>query len=436
MIILSTSNLALPKSTPAPDLYELRLDLCDTYRDKLYQIKDKKPIIMTLRDKNEGGFYQSSIEEKIDVYTDLLLSTNHIIDIEYQHLSKLLKKNKKYLKRIIISYHDFSGDYTQYLNEIDFSHDCFFYKIVLQINSYKELLEVNGYLKKKTHNYTLISTGETSLLSRVLYKQIGLVATYYCLKGDETAVNQLNSEEAIWYNLKNIDYETKIGGIIGGNQVKQSLGLKFYNSHFKSKNINAVYLPFNTNCLDDLIYFIKESKLNFYGFSVTMPYKSTFAKMLGLEDKVINLWLNKTNQTYLTDEEAFKKAFEILATSRENFEVILLIGNGAMSKTVHNLLPQHKIINIGRSDFNTPISTNKKTLLINATPIGSRGEDLLEIIDIKNFDYVIDLPYNADTKTKLKEYCVKYKVPIIDGHEFWELQAESQLQLFISEINR
>ena len=483
MLIYSTSVNNFTKIHFEPDFYELRLDLSDDFYF-IPEIFLNKKTIITLRDKDEGGNYDGSLDKKLTFFIDILQNTDFYIDIELKYFDDFLKKIERYfpilistennsfwakqdniirmLKRIIVSNHDLCKKSIlpiQYLTAKGsfLLQSTFFFKYVSKIDYLSDLLKINNKIKKLNIEYVLMSTGKTALLSRLLYKNLGSKAVYFGKKGAETAENQITDRDVIRYNLKNLNKETKIGGILGGEQILNSLGLDFYNNYFQDNSLDAVYLPFIAEISElaptkknnppnsakkilDFLYFVKKSNMSFYGFSITMPCKKELPALINQKDEIINLWIPNKNEVFLTDIDAFQKSFQKLKITKKT--KITLIGKGAMALCVKNLLPENDLKIFTRNSINNSdkyvmssvdwLDTDFKCL-INTTPLGMKGENVLEIFNIKHFDCVIDLPYSTE-KTPLIEFCQKNKLPYVDGHEFWSLQAEKQLTLFLKEI--
>jgi len=430
-----------------PDMYELRLDLSNDWFHVPDFFDDKKTII-TLRDRGEGGSYTGCIDKKIEFYLHVLDSSDFCIDIELEHVQKLplLSLEERALRRIIISVHDFSDDgysnFCELITKSEFKHNCFFYKFVYNIDLLTKLYDMSVKLKRLNINFTLLSTGKTSLVSRILYKSFDSMATYFGETGATTAPNQITEKEVLLYNLRELNKSTKIGGIIGGSQVLKSRGLTFYNQYFRENKLNAVYLPFVIDDINDLVDFVTTSNMAFYGFSVTMPFKGKLYSVVGAqkaEGEIVNLWIPNDNKLYLTDVYAFEEAFIKLKISDDT--KIALIGTGAMAKTVVELLPNNEIYLYARDEAKIDLFINtyhnvKKadslnhdnTCLINTTPLGMNEEDVLNVFPLIKFSMAIDLPYDKK-KTKLVEYCHENNFPVVDGVEFWKLQAEKQLEI-------
>ena len=493
MIIFSSKEINIERLPIEPDMYEFRVDLYENFPHLMNTIKNsrdkgkeaveaslpdfklfKRKTIFTLRDKGEGGRYDGSLAEKLVFYEYILSKTGFYIDIEYRYFKEFacVIKNQEYIKRVILSIHNFDEFKSSLfiVKNLNMDYSPFFYKFVFKIDTLKELLMFSNLLKNSKVDFCLLSVGKTSFISRILYQHLGSKAVYIGKKGDETAPNQLNELDASLYNLQNINQNTIVGGIVGGKQILLSKGLKFYNEYFQEKQQNFVYLPFVVNDVNDFVSFVHTAGFRFYGFSITMPFKKELPMLINKKEGIANLWMVNTNEVFLTDEKAFLESFLKLEIS-SNTKIILL-GTGAMAQTVIKLLPQNEIFVLGRdpkkvdhivnNHFHTKsyaffdaTNVEEKVCLINTTPLGMNAESVFELLkpddglksskDFKAkinkdffdtsesifFDCVIDLPY-SEQKTKLSEFCKINNIPCIDGHEFWHVQANEQLNIFLS----
>nr|HPR18735.1 hypothetical protein [Candidatus Cloacimonadota bacterium] len=276
-------------------------------------------------------------------------------------------------------------------------------------------------------------------ISRLLHKHLGAAGTFVGLAANPTASGQLTAADVEMYHLQSINSNAKIGGIIGGEQIEQSLGLPFYNDYFHRHRLDAFYLPFTINSPDDFRCWLEGCSFHdkFYGFSITMPFKQKFSK----DGKSDNLYLPQNQRFLNTDADAFQTALEFLHTTKS--DRILIFGNGGSAHTALEALDDfenvfiyaRKALNLQNFISLTEAKQQSFDLLINCTPVGMNEEDFLTETGIYNFRKVIDLPYCEDD-TKLVTYCKEKNLPFIDGKQFWQWQAERQLIEFEKEINR
>ncbi|MDP8268520.1 MAG: type I 3-dehydroquinate dehydratase [Candidatus Tenebribacter davisii] len=452
MIILSIpyldNDFVFQKSEENPDQWkEYRLDYSrDLHSFPSELINDKT--IITIRSKNEGGKYDFDLIDKIEFYSILVSKTNCLCDLEIneidQHdISSIPAEN------LILSYHNFSEDIDyKKLKDIIKKLDSIpskYIKIAVRISKYNDLIKITKLISQTTKPVIFAGMGKLGKISRILFKHLGADATFIGLPGNNTAEGQLIKEEVELFKLRSISANTQIGGIIGGRQVEQSLGIKYYNELFTKEKLDAVYLPLITDDFDDLWNWIKTSKIDLYGFSITMPYKKKFGTQKGLD--AINLFLPKTDEMLNTDLIAFQRSLEILSIQK-NYS-ILIVGSGATAETALQALNDFKKVNIasrneltgralaqaGKRNF---ISLNllrdcQFDLIINCTPIGTNKENLLRTFTLKLPKSVIDLPY-IQNNTLLITNCIENEVKFIDGNNFWILQSKIHQQRFIIAI--
>ena len=133
--------------------------------------------------------------------------------------------------------------------------------------------------------------------------------------------------------------------------------------------------------------------LPYDGFNVTSPYKEKVIKYLDLVTGDIVNTISKDGDRllgYNTDAYGFKQAVEIAGLSL--YTRIGIIGNGATSKTLQSMIPNHIIIdgrNLHPNGFSSFAGLHG---LINATPY--QGYDLT---GLSKSAWVVDLGYKDPT---------------------------------------
>ena len=430
------------------DLIELRLD----YRKILSDI-DKKMVkentILTIRDIREGGIQKIPISEKIKYLQKMHQLTNCYIDIELRNYNNHAFNPK----RLIVSYHSQKtkfdeNEFESLINKIKQTKSRFI-KFVLPIHTFATYFKICAKLKNLKRDYILISSGRLNKLSRFLYKHSGSAGTYVGLDQYKTAKNQLTLSQALFYKLNTIKKTTKIGGLIGGSQIYNSFGLEFYNRYFYKNNLMARYLPFEIyNTRDFIENFLKNPQIPTYGFSITMPYKIDFANYINCRQKPINFinFIDDRFQTANTDKIAFQNALRKFELSSR--EKILLIGSGGSALTALQELKRYKRVYLtSRNEYGKELAKQYNAeflklhkiknldfdLIINCTPIGMNGENLLDYFGLSKPKFLLDLPYNRQKKSSIKTLFDKNDY--ISGKLFWSWQARKQLTYFIRNIS-
>jgi 3-dehydroquinate dehydratase type I len=430
---------------------EYRLDYNSEYKkfpEKYINLKS----IITIRDVSEGGARQINRKEKTEFYKNVIDKFDCLVDYEISQY----KDQDILTPNLILSYHDFSEEINiQKLEkavETSNSKAAKYLKIAVNISSYNELNFIKKIIKKSNKPVIFAAMGKLGKTGRILHKHLGSAGTFVGLKHHTTADSQLTDDEAATLQLKDINEKTSLGGIVGGEQVWQSLGLKFYNTIFKKRNHNAVYLPFFTDNLSDFISWFNSTdfKDRFYGFSVTMPFKKEITKLLDPQDLInhpVNLFLPKSMRTFNSDVEAFLKCIHYLNIKTKN--KVLILGSGATAESALMALAGYSICITSRKEHKgkelavkysrefipiNEIDQHDFVILINCTPLGMNNEDVLTKLRIKLPKKIIDLPYK-EKNTLLIKHCIENEINYVDGKMFWKWQAESQLKKFLNELD-
>jgi len=424
---------------------EFRLDFHSDYEKFPQNLIDSKTII-AIRDVSEGGKYPSTFSNKILFYKEIISKNNCLVDCEIE----LYKRQFLPTSNLILSYHDFDEkiDYKklEYFINLSNSIPSKLLKIAVNVDNYSDLSKIKLLTSNSNKPFLLVGMGKLGKISRLLYPFSGSIGTYVGLPEFPTAKGQITTTESEKFNLENININTKIGGIIGGKQVEKSLGLKFYNQYFRKNNLNAVYLPFVVEDLNDFWDWFEWSRkrYKFYGLTFTMPFKTKIAEKLQSQLPTANLYLPTKNEIFNTDAIAFQKSIQYLKIKSN--DKILIYGSGSTAETA--LFSLSKFKNIIISGRNTKIGKllaykyNNKfiswqeavnisfDLVINCTPIGMNSEDFFESTNLQFPMKIIDLPY-SDKKTPLIQKCEQEKIPFVNGNMFWKWQAKTQLEKFL-----
>ncbi|MDP8204525.1 MAG: type I 3-dehydroquinate dehydratase [Candidatus Tenebribacter mawsonii] len=426
---------------------EFRLDYSKNFKSIPPEIVDDKTIL-TIRCREEGGKIEFDFTEKIEYYKKMIHETDCLCDLEI----RAINDSNIYsipANNLILSYHDFSKEIDFVKLEIIIHRmnllPSKFVKIAVNVSNYSDLIGLKKLISKSNKPVIFAGMGKLGKISRILFNHLGAYSTFIGISDNSTAQGQLTLEEAEFYNLKSISQKTQIGGIIGGNQVKGSLGIKYYNDLFSRNEFNAIYLPFIIDDIEDLWSWIKNADLIFYGFSITMPFK----KLIGAKKQLsaVNLFLPKSGFMSNTDLIAFKRSIEILNIKYK--DSIIIIGSGATSEIALKAFQAFNNITISsRNEISGKIlakknkrefiqlellKNNKFDVIINCTPLGIRDVDIIDLFNLVFPTKAIDLPYKQNN-TLLITRCIENEIDYIDGKKFWDLQAKIQQQEFVTAI--
>ena len=422
------------------DAIELRLDFLkakdiENVRENLadWKIKYGKIFIITIRKKGEGGFFNGSEEERLLLLKSFLGIADYI-DIEFSSGKSTIKdfiKNKKSTK-IIASFHDFEktpNDIDGLYSQIKKTRPDTI-KIATKANSVIDNFKILELIKKAKNYQEIIAfcMGSYGDFSRILSIMFGSKLTYAALsKGRKVAEGQLTLSEMVCdFRARKINDKTKISGLIG-NPVLHSWSHVMHNSAFESLYINAVYLKFRVDKLEDFIRYFR--KQNLLGFAVTIPHKTSVIDFLDEIDDAaraigaVNTIVNQKGRLigHNTDCEG---AMQALGEKTElNGKKAVVLGAGGSARAIAFGLKQNnaevlilnrtlenakaiaddlkcsygKIGKLGKMDYD---------ILINTTPVGMHpksNESPIPKKFIKKGSIVMDIVFNPFYTMLLKD---------------------------------
>ncbi len=341
-------------------------------------------------------------------------------------------------KHLILSHHEDNPDWTlDSIHEyVEWSNDIpsKIFKLALRIERYEQLLLIPKIVEMSKKPIMIVGTGKLGILTRILHNYLGSIGTYVGLDGYLTADGQISHTQAERFRIRNC--RCVAGGIIGGDQVRYSLGIPYYNDYFKENDIDAVYIPFPVDDLQDFFCWMDGCVLNFYGFSVTMPFKSHFAPE-GLPAGNTVVYGNDGKRTFCTDLIALEKSIEKLDIGTS--ERIVIYGTGAMAELALIALAKHQKVFVYGRDVDkarrlaekygrtSTESFDDAEALINCTPVVFFPPIPTSVRK------VVDLPYTI-TATSLIRYAKREGLAYVTGVQFWKWQAEKQLEVFLQSI--
>ena len=277
------SELSLASKNADIDIIELRLDYISVMEDaeicleKILKSKTK-PIIVTNRPKREGGNFDGSEKDRLRLLQKAIELGADYVDVEFDSVRQITRRDSS---KLIVSYHNFK-ETPHNINKI--YEDIFqckpdIAKVVTYANDITDNVRIFELLKIANVPTISFCMGEFGQISRILTRRFGGLLTFASLKkGKESAPGQLTVDElSNIYHFKKINKETKLYGIIG-NPISHSISPVIHNSSFVEKGLNSVYVPMKVL---DIETFIKDfRKMDFQGFSVTIPHKESILPFL------------------------------------------------------------------------------------------------------------------------------------------------------------
>ena len=268
----------------SPVGYELRLDYLQDFTDlesRLHEMLLRihySQTIATCRRTEAGGQFQGDVEQQVAVLQAAVRAGCQWVDVEIESVDaagpEILKRFAP--ARVISSYHNYRK--TPPLGAI-YRRMARLPVQVVKIASYARELQDNLKVAKlvktrarRSPKLVSLALGPSGLPSRLLALKWGCPFTYasagnnFAVAPGQIPVEWMRSS----YRVDRWDWRTQLYGVVGSHAAI-SLSPAMQNAAFQAKHVNAAYLPCQTNRIKDFLVFAR--RMDFKGFSVTMPYK-------------------------------------------------------------------------------------------------------------------------------------------------------------------
>ncbi len=242
--------------------------------------------------------------------------------------------------------------------------------------------------------------------------------------------------------------------LVIGNPINHSLSPRLHNFWFKENNIKAIYesLKLNTNQLDQLIYDLKEKKIN--GVNVTVPFKK---EIISYMDKLseeasavqsVNTISLEDNKVvgYNTDIVGFELSIKETKFDLKNKNIFILGAGGVVPSIIYSLNRMNvsqifisnrtkmKAENLKRIDKNLTVldwgEVPDFDMIINATSVGLNKNEKIDInfTKMKN-KFFYDVIYNPKETNFLREG-KKLGNKVLNGKMMFIYQASAAFNLW------
>ncbi|MEZ4766064.1 MAG: type I 3-dehydroquinate dehydratase [Calditrichia bacterium] len=450
------------------DLIEIRLDYLPEIDVAKLVKKAEKPLIITLRTRTEGGFWNGKAADYRAIIQNAANAGAAYLDVEWQLADSVLPLLKAGNSKVVLSHHTESNN-PEELKEIFRSmtqHPADVYKLIFKAEDMEDnhtalmLTELATSLDKK---FVIHAMGNAGRPSRLVGAVKGNEWTYLAKDYDEeTASGQPALHEAHnYYHLQHKSTATKLMGLIG-NPIQQSRGWRLHNQMIFNKftqNKNAaepndfLYLNFPT---EDVESFWQQWQSHLHGLSVTIPYKEQIVKFLN--EVSVEVRISGVCNTivrgpkgwcgYNTDLLAIESLLKPYTEALKNGG--LVIGTGATARSTiaaMKRLDVNPIFVIGRNkergemlmqkygiDYLEPdeIHYASAAVIVQTTPVGMApytdqypsGTSLFRKKRVV-MDVVYNPPETCFLKIARERGCIT-----ISGVEMFLLQATKQFELF------
>ena len=449
---------AMTSAGEVADLIELRLDylqgneLFKALRNLPALISaSERPVIVTLRPAEQGG------QREMDNLTRIIFWVEHFLygkphvdfaDIELD-VALLFRQREKEegrellnWNRVICSHHDFGGVPSELMKlyEQMAATPARILKIAVQAHEITDCLPVFHLLesaRREGREMIAVAMSNAGIATRILAPSRGAFLTYGSLDNEQrSAPGQIAAEELReLYRVHKLNDETEIMGLVSSN-VSYSMSPYLHNAAFKALDVNAVYIPFEVR---DVAAFIRrmahprtrELRWKLRGLSVTMPHKTDIMQHLdwiepaAREMGAVNTVVIEEDELrgYNTDAAGLIQPLREKGFDLREARCAVLGAGGAARSALWGLQREGARVTLFARDVEKarPVaekfgadceglsgaSFNGFDLVINATPLGTRGEreDQTPALSsqLRGARLAYDLVYNPQETRFLRE---------------------------------
>ncbi len=451
-------------------MVEVRLDKVPGLNLNRLREAISRPLIVTVRRRDEGGFFEGTVEEVLKVYRKAVKAAVDFVDLDVALAPAFRSSGSdRSDTAMIVSVHLPAAPLDDLLARADAlaRQPADVYKFVYQAHQVNDAIFVfplRERLSKTGRPVIVHAMGEAGQPSRLLGALEGNAWTYVCLTpSSQTANGQVCLEEArAGYFLHRKKKPTGLLGLVG-YPVGHSKGWLLHNrliEELKSQFAEGIspfpdylYLNFPVQAFEP---FWKQWQHRLHGISVTIPHKETLAQQVPLRSREVKIscvantavrtrqgWMC-ANTDLLALESIFRERLEQLQGG------VLILGTGATARSLlvaAKRLGVYPIVLVGRNlqrgeklarmygvDFLTfqDASGVSCSLICNATPLGMHPNvDELPPAErlLKPGRVVFDAVYNPE-KTRFLALAEERGCETIPGTTLFLRQAALQFELF------
>lgn len=408
------------------DMVELRLDGVSDPDIAGALAGRRLPVVVTCRPTWEGGLFDGSEEERQKLLEEALRQGAEYVDVEHQSRfsDAMIAKGGD---RILLSMHDFDGvprDLNQRVRNMR-SSGAGIIKIAVATKNLSDTFPLRDIATEAPA--VVVGMGPSGLPTRILALRFGSCWTY---SGNGFAPGQISTARMLdEFYFRKISADTSVYGVVG-NPVVDSLSPVIHNAAFQAAGVNSVYLPLQTETLEDFLAFAKFMGID--GASITIPYKREalqYAKTIDSLAKRVGAinTLQKTSMGWVginTDVAGFLaplvKKTKSTSGDLKGVRASVLGAGGAASAVVAGLASKGASVTVHArkvdrardlsGTFNVqagpwPPKSGSWDILVNCTPLGSHGEVNKSPMQDSRLDgkLVYDLIYSPQETLLMRE---------------------------------
>jgi 3-dehydroquinate dehydratase/shikimate dehydrogenase len=475
---------AIARVCEVADIIELRLDYLQG--DELFKAlrnlpalisASERPLIVTLRSREQGGQREmDDLTRHVFWGEHLLYDKPHVslADIELD-LAQLFQQRERDegrqlldWNRVICSQHYFAGvpdDLWKIYREMA-ETPARILKIAVHANDITDCISVFRLLehaRSEEREMIVVAMGDAGIMTRILAPSRGAFLTYGSLdEKSATAPGQISASALRdVYRIHQLNSETEVMGLVG-SPVMHSLSPHIHNAAFDALKLNAVYIPFEVRDLDAFMRRMarprtREMKWRLRGLSVTAPHKSAIMKHLDWTDPsaqeigAVNTIVieGETMRGYNTDAAGFLTPLNEKEMTLRGARCAVIGAGGAARSVLWSLRREGADVTLFARDVEKArpmaeefgahcesldrASFDGFALVVNATPLGTRGEladETPAVADqLRGAQLAYDLVYNP-RDTRFQREARAAGCQIIGGLAMLIAQAAEQFRLW------
>jgi len=433
----------------------------DAVFGRIFGHESETPFITTFRPSDQGGRREPSESEREHFWNSACRSA--IVDLEEDIANHTW--SWRWEKRIC-SYHDFDGipDDLDAIFDRLVNTGAEIVKLAVSVDDATDAVPVWHLIeraKSRGKEIVPIAMGEAGKWTRILGLAYGAPIVYAALEEQGgTAPGQISARDLKdVFRVKELDRESAVYGVIAGDTT-YSLSPYMHNAAFRASGLNSVFLPLQVRSLDAFVRRVvnsetREVELNFHGFSITNPHKRSImdyldeidptAKKIGAINTV-NIENGKLHG-FNTDAEGFIGPLKRRLGDLKGSSAIVAGAGGAARACVAALqlagadvtvmARDPKKLDALAEEFGVQAQSlnNRVTadVLINATPMGTRGETedqtLMTAEELGDVALVYDLVYNPQ-ETRLIREAKAAGIATLGGIEMLIAQGARQFEIW------
>lgn len=433
-------------------LHEVRLDcLASADPDLTPLLAHADHLLLTLRTSAQGGRFDqghAAYEQRIG---RLLREHPGLVDVEWSdapHVARLIEQAPH---RVVLSWHG-RGAAAAQLDQVaaDMAvSPVALRKLAVDTSDAADLGHLLDVAARLPRPFVVLGLGVAGRTSRILYRRFGSAWTFASLgTAVPGAPGQLSLVDANLM-MPGDDLPTPLG-ILGGDQVAHSPGVRVYNYVFRDRRLPYSYVAWPTARLTESLATI--ARLGFRGLSVTMPHKQAALACCAQVDPLamrvgaVNTLVRDGDQWtgFNTDVGAVRDAVLAAGGAPGQHAAILGAGGAARAAVValasagltidvfaRSPTSAHELRGLGGAVAVRPwtdFRPDRARVVVNATPIGSDGRACPVDTSANLSGIIVMEMIHTPEATPLVQLARASGATVITGKDMWLLQAVEQMR--------